>query len=193
LALLPHPYFEPLPDPLQHPPIADPSGDQAHEQGVIDGVTGVVEVCIHHPPSPDEGLVGTTLRSKAVGGVLAVGLEDGLDPQRARLLHHPVPAWGNPPGALPPVGLGNVHSQHWLRAILPSPQVVPDVRQTLLHPVALHRFDGHAIAPGRSARGAHLLPGPPQHVGPEEAAIPRTEPAVPAPRGRPVASALEWS
>jgi len=102
-ALFHHSRFEPLPDQLQHPPIAEASSDQAQEQSVIDGVKVVLDIRVHHPPSPNEGvldsfygLVGTTLRSKAVGGVLEVGIEDGLDDQLARLLHHLIPDRGNP-------------------------------------------------------------------------------------------------
>jgi hypothetical protein len=52
---------------------------------------------------------------------------------------------------------------------------------------------GHAIDPAHAAIGADLLPGPPQNIGPEDAVIPRMEPAVPAPLGRQVESALELS
>jgi hypothetical protein len=200
LALFHHPRLEPLPDELQHPSIAHASSDQAHEQGVIDGVEGVVDVRIHHPPSPDEGvldsfygMVGTTLGSKAVGGVREVGLADGLDHDLARLLHHPISHRGNPSGALPTVRLGDVHSQHGLRAICPGPQVLPDLLHKLLRPLAFHLLDGDAIHPGRSAVDADLLPGPPQDIGPDEAVIQRVQPSVPAPLGCQVESALELS
>jgi hypothetical protein len=58
-------------------PFADPSGYQAQQQGVIDGVEVVLDVGIHHPPSSNQGvfhgfhgLVGAPFGSKTVLGVL---------------------------------------------------------------------------------------------------------------------------
>jgi hypothetical protein len=86
---------------------------------VIDGVEGALDVGIHHPPSADQGvlhgfhgLVGTPLGSKPVGGVLEVGLEDGLNHKLARLLHHPIPDRGKPPWAWLTVRFWQVHAQH---------------------------------------------------------------------------------
>jgi hypothetical protein len=61
---------------------------------------------------------------------------------------------------------------------------LPDLFQKLLYSLAFHLLDGHAINPGRSAVGAHLLPGPPQDIGPEDAVVQRMEPSIPAPLGR---------
>jgi hypothetical protein len=70
---------------------------------------------------------------------------------------------------------------------------LPDRFQKVLSSLAFHLLDGHAINPGRSAIGAYLLPGSPQDIGPEDAVIPRMEPSIPAPLGRSVESALEFS
>jgi hypothetical protein len=127
-ALCHYPRVEPLPDALQHPSIAPASRDQAHEQGVLDGVAGALAIGLHHPPSLDAGLldrcyglVGTTLGANAVRGVRDVGLAEGRDDPRARLLPHPIPHRGNPSGPWPTVRCGEVHSPDGLRAICPGP------------------------------------------------------------------------
>jgi hypothetical protein len=57
--------------------------------------------------------------------------------------------------------------------------------------VAFDIFDAHAIDAGTSLIGSHFFPGPPQHVGPDDAVIQRVEPTAPIPLGRKVQSALE--
>lgn len=72
-------------------------------------------------------------------------------------------------------------------------QVRGKSREGRLDAVAFHIFDAHAIDAGASSVGSHFLPGPPQHVGPDDAVIPRMEPTAPIPLGRKVQSALEVS
>jgi hypothetical protein len=167
---------------------------------VLEGVEVVVAVGLHPPPAADQGvlhglhgLVGTPCGSKPVCGVWAVGLAEGLHHTRARRLPHPIPDRGNPPwawrtgrfwpGPAPPRG----------RVRSPRPQVVPDLFRKWRASVAFHRLAAHALTPGRAAGGAPLLPGPPPAIGPDDAVIPRLAPAIPAPLGRSVASALAFS
>jgi hypothetical protein len=51
--------------------------------------------------------------------------------------------------------------------------------------------DGRTIRPGAAAILAYFFPGPPQHIGPEDAVIERMEPTVPAAFGRQGELALE--
>jgi hypothetical protein len=60
-------------------------------------------------------------------------------------------------------------------------------------PLPLDVVDLHLVDAGPSALGAPCSPGPPQHVRPENAVVERMESAIPAPLGRLVELALEWS
>ncbi len=63
----------------------------------------------------------------------------------------------------------------------------------MLDAVALHIFDAHAIDAGSASVRSHFYPGPPQHVGPDDAVIQSVEPTAPTPLGRKIQSALEVS
>jgi hypothetical protein len=61
------------------------------------------------------------------------------------------------------------------------------------YPLPLDVVSLHLVDAGTSASGAHFSPGPPQTVRPENAVVERRESAIPAPLGRLVELALEWS
>jgi hypothetical protein len=70
-------------------------------------------------------------------------------------------------------------------------QVGGKVREIRVDASAFYIFDAHAIDSGASSVGSHLFPGPPQHVGPDDAVEQSMEPTVPTPFGREIQSALE--
>jgi len=138
-------------------------------------------------------LGGTTPWAKAVRGVWEGGGNDRLDPDRTRLLHHPLPDGRHPARSLPSSRCGEIDPPPRLRPVAPSPSV------------GLERLEhgGHALRravcspdtgdAGTARRRSDVPPGPPPHLRPEDAVVERMESAIPAPLGRLVSRALAWS
>jgi hypothetical protein len=97
--VLQHPCSQPRPQQLQHPPVTDPPGHLAHERVVIELPETVADVGIKHPlgapvgldPDGLKGLVGRASGPKPIAGRQEAGLEDRLEHQLERGLHHAVP------------------------------------------------------------------------------------------------------
>jgi len=185
--------LQPLSQELQHPPVTNPTCDPAHQHIVVNGVKVGLDVGVHHIPAahqvlfdPIDRLGRTALRSKAIGVVLEVGLEERLDHQLARLLDHAIPHRGNPQRPLSAVWLGNVHPQYRLRVVAPAFQVVRNGLKEAVHALALDILDTNTIDARAPSIRPYFLPGPPQNIGPDHAIVERMEPSVPAPFGRSV-------
>jgi hypothetical protein len=54
-------------------------------------------------------------------------------------------------------------------------------------------FSPDPVAAGTAPMRSDFPPGPPQQIRPEDAVVERRESAIPAPLGRLVSRALEWS
>jgi hypothetical protein len=124
------------------------------------------------------------LRSKTIGVVLEVGLEERLDHQLARVLDHGIPHRGHPQRPLSAVWLGNVPPPYRLRLVAPAFQVVRHGMREAVHALALDSLDTKAMDARAPSIRPYFLPGPPQHIGPDEAIVARMDPSVPAPLGR---------
>ena len=186
-----HSDVPPLAQSLPHPPVPHPTGHQAPQHRVVDAVNGGLDVGIHHRPATHQGLFApvdrlgrTARRSNAIGGVLDVGLDARLAHQRARWLHHAIPPRGHPQPPGSAIWRGHGHPQPRRQRVLPALQVVGHGLQEAAAAGARDIGEAPAIAPCAAARGPYCLPGPPPHVGPEDALIARLEPSIPAPFGR---------
>src|SRR5690349_9253121 len=92
------PGLQPLPDHLQHPPIRDSLPHQHHQLFLIDTVEVAFDVCIDYEVMPlvpryadrFQGLCRALLRSKSKAACFEIRLEDRLDHDLRRHLHHPV-------------------------------------------------------------------------------------------------------
>jgi hypothetical protein len=122
-----------------------------------------------------------------------VGFDAWLDHDLACLLDDPIPHGRHSQGSLPSVGLGDVDTQHRLRAVVPGPQVLRSRLKEGCDALTLHLCHAEAIDARAPPIRSSCLPGPPQHIGPVDAVGERMEPTVPAPVGRPVSPALEVS
>ncbi|MGH8070886.1 MAG: hypothetical protein ACRERE_37780 [Candidatus Entotheonellia bacterium] len=153
-----------------------------------------------HRPAAHQGLFDpvdrlgrTALRAKAIGVVLAVGLEERLDHQRARVLDHAIPSRGHPQRPWSAVWLGHVPPPYRLRLVAPAFQVVRNGLKEAVHALALDSLETTTIDARAPSMRPYFLPGPPPPIGPGEAIVERMEPSGPAPLGRAVEPALEWS
>ena len=167
---------------------------------MVDGVTAAFDLDFDDIPvrealfcDPLDRWGGAPLRAEAVGRVLAVGGKARLDPERARLVNHPVSHGRNPEGAFPSVRLGAIDPPPRLRSVAPSPQVLFTRLEQGGSPLPLDGVYVHLVDAGTAARGAPFSPGLPPPVRPAQAVVERMESAMPAPLDRLVSRALEWS
>ena len=107
-------------------------------------------------------------RSKPVRAVLEVGLEDWLQNQLHRRLHHPVPHRRNAQRPQLPIGLGNIDAQHRLGLIRPLPQAPLDFIQKgcLAFGRGGDLLDAHSIYARCPVVAPHRGPRRFQHVAP---------------------------
>jgi hypothetical protein len=198
--VLQHSDLQPWSPALQHPPVTNPTWDQAHQHLVVNGVNVGLDGGVHHRPAahqvlfaPVDRLGRTALRSKALGVVLDVGREARLDHPRARVLDHAIPHRGTPQRPLAAVWLGNVPPQYRLRLVAPAFQVGRTGLKEAVPALARNILETTTIGARTPSMRADCLPGPPQQIGPDDAIVERMEPSVPAPVGRSLSPALEWS
>ena len=197
---LDNPHGQPLAEEFQPPPIADPSLHQSEPLPVVDGVKERLHVGLQDPPSahprrlprPDR-VPGVPLRAEPLGAVPNAGLTPRCSHERARRLDPPVAPRREAQRALPTVRLRQVHPSHRLRALPPRLPVHRPLVKAALDPAALDILEADPVDARTPPLRAHCFPGPPHHVGPDEAVIPRVDPAVPTPLGRQIQSALAWS
>jgi hypothetical protein len=188
---LPHADLPPLSQELQHPPLTNPPGDQAHQHLVGTDVHVGLDVGVHHRPAAHHGrldpidrLGRTALRSTALGVGLDVGLEERLEHPLARVLDPALPPRGTPPRPLSAVWLGTVSPPSRLRVVAPASQVVRTGVTEAVHALALDLLETTTIAARAPALRPDGWPGPPPHLGPDHALVERRDPSVPAPVGR---------
>jgi hypothetical protein len=125
-----------------------------------------------------QGVLGSEPRPESEGrGSREVRLEDRLQHQLGRRLHHPVPDGRYPQGAVFAVAFGDLHPPDRLGAIGLLPERLRDLRQERLDPVRLDRGQRLLVDPGGALVLAHLLPRFLQDVAQRELVIQRVEPA----------------
>ena len=195
-----YPGPQPLRDQLQHPAIADTPPDKAHQHLVVHTVEEALNVGLEDPPAPDQRLLDRQHRlpRAALGPIPVrarqkVRLEPRLDDDFARRLDDPIANGRDPQRARATIGLGDLHPQHGAGAIPLRLQVLGELAEVGLDPVALDVLQTHAIDARAPPVRSHFHPGPPQHVGPDDAVVQRVEPPGSTPLGRTVQSALEFS
>ena len=130
IALFYHRAPKPHPDQFQHRSIRNPSLYRLHQSIMGNGIKVARQIrVIHLPPSflqiPSNllhGSLGSSPRSKPMGTVQEICLEDRLNDQQHRHLDHPVSDTGNSQGAHLAIGLGDVDPAHRLRSVGLGPQ-----------------------------------------------------------------------
>jgi len=115
---------------------------------------------------------------------LEVGVQDRREHDLPRLVHHPIPDGRHPERSLPAVRVGAIDPQHRLRPVAPSPSVVRARLEKGGNALLLDVFSPDTLDAGTAPMRADFLPGPPQHIRPEDAVVARREAAIPAPLGR---------
>lgn len=117
---------QPLPQQLEHPLVRDPSSHQLHQARLVDRVevaldVGVHDVSVAAPPREADrfqGLRGAASRAEPVGPVPEPGLEDRLEHDLGRHLHHTVAHRRDAQRPLLPIRLRDVPPPHRLRSVL---------------------------------------------------------------------------
>jgi hypothetical protein len=122
--------------------------------------------------------VGRSSGPEAVGARQEVRLEDGLQDQEGRHLHHPVAHRGDPHRAPLAVLLLDVDPAYGVRRIRLRPErLLEGVQEGCGSPgAALDLGDCHPVHPRCTLVGAHLRPGCLQRVAPIDPVVERVEP-----------------
>ena len=123
--VLHHTRLEPLPQQLEHPPVRDAPFHELHQLLAVDASEVVADVGVEHVVAPaapslrsvSSACVALRLRPEAVRARKEVRLEDRLQHQLRRHLHHPVPDRRNAQRPLLPIGLRDVPAQHRCRPV----------------------------------------------------------------------------
>jgi hypothetical protein len=199
LARFHHARVEPLPQQLQHPPIRDALGEQAHQLRLVDAPEVVADVGVEHMVAAAcpvhaqhlQCLRRAPLRPEAVGRGPKARLENRLQHQLRGHLRYAVSDGGNAERPLPPVSLGNVAPQDRLRTIPAVAQRGAQVVQKHLDSALLNLRQRLAI----DARGAAISfdapPRLPEDVIPPDPIHQGVEAPCRGPLGRGPESALQ--
>ena len=145
-----------------------------------------LQVCVIHLRAPRldvlshrrQRLVRRSPWSESVGTVLEVRLEDQLQDQQHRCLHHPVPDARNPQRALAPIRFGDVHPSYCLWPVGLRAQLLVKLASEPLRSAFLvyDLVDRDAIDPSCASIPAHLLPPGHQHVCPIDPVVQSVKP-----------------
>lgn len=147
----------------------------------------------HGRPHCFHGLARATLGTIPIRARQEARFEQRLDDDLARLLGDPVTNTWNSQRAQTTIRLRDLHPQHRLRAVRPRLHVVGKLTKERLHVATLDVLDAHAVHAWRSTIRSHIYPGPPQHIGPDNAVMQGVEATAPTPLGRSIQFALESS
>ena len=186
-----HPGLQPLPDHLQHPPVADPLSHQGEQLVVRDAAEVVLDVGVQHVlgtfaaqlPDPLQRLLRTASWPEPVRARREVRLVDRLQHQLGRHLHHPVLHRRDAQGPLRPVCLGYVGAPHDLRTVLACAQHLAQLSQETPDSILLDFADRHPIDARCALVAAHSLPRLVQDVTPAHLAVQRMEASSRCPLG----------
>src|SRR3990172_6685826 len=173
----PPPALEPAADQLQPPLVADPPLHQVHQDVVTDVLVTAFDVGVDddrllaerdRPLHLTDRHVRAASRTKAVGTRQKIRLEDRLDHDLDRRLHHSVPDHRYPQRALLRLArFLDPAAAHRLRPIALLAQLLSQLGEKHLH--TDHLLDVLETLPvdsGRPVVRPDLLPGHPQHVLP---------------------------
>ena len=196
-----HSRSEPLPQQLEHPSVRDAPRHELHQLLVIDAAEVVPDVGVEHVVRTRGPELPHRLQSarrappgpEAVRARKKVRLEDRLQHQLRRHLHHSVPDRRDAQRPLLPIRLRDVPAQDRSRPVRACAQLRADLLQEALDSVALDLRERLGIDPRSALVPSHPLPRLPQDVTPVDAVIQRVETPTRRPLGRHPQPALELS
>src|SRR2546430_4368251 len=190
-AVFHHPGPKPLPQQLEHPPIRDPLRHELHQLLVVDLTEVVPDIRVEHvvsTPAPSQpqglqGIRGATLRPESVGARTKVRLENRLQHQSRRRLHHTISNGGDAQRSLPSISLRNVSAPHRRGPIPACSQHGFELTQHPLVPVLLDCRERLSIHTRGTAIPLHPPPCFAQDVTPAHAVVQRMEASFRLPLG----------
>jgi hypothetical protein len=151
----------------QDAPVSDPSAHPAHKSPVVDLIEAGADVRVHHPLIGAAGeevdlsycVLGSSPGPKAIRARRKVRLEDRLEHELERSLHHPIPDGRDAKAAALATGLGDHPLPHRDWAKRAGPKVRPQVgEERCLAPSGFDRVGRLAVDTSRS--GALIAPYP---------------------------------
>jgi hypothetical protein len=124
------------------------------------------------------GSMSSPLRSKPMGTVHEICLEDRLNDQQNGRLYHPIPYTGNSEGALLAAGLGDIDTAHRSRTVGLGTQFPFNLIQERFYPsfTFLYAADGYSIHSRRSLVGPYPSPRRFQNISAKNPVIKNIEP-----------------
>ena len=165
---------QPLLDQRQHLPVADPPGHRAHQLRMRNRIEVAGQVRVHHlmmPPAHQplhfpHRLLRVALRTVGILLRGQVRLEDRIQHQHRRRLHHPVAYRRNPQRTLLPIPLRYPHPPHRRGTVGLLPQLPRQLPKPLPHTPRLDALERLAVHTRSPARSAAAFEGVGQHVRP---------------------------
>ncbi len=179
-----HRRLEPLLDQPQHVGINNTAGNRLHQLPVWDGIEILAQIGIDHigvtPPKQGQHqldrLGRTASRPIAVRRRFQVRLEDRLQHQLRRSLHHPVPNRWNAEWPLAAAGLRDHHPSHRLALIRLRTQLLTQPDQPVLQPCRLDLLERRSVHPWRTFVGTRQVIRVAQDVRPPDLVVAQVEP-----------------
>ena len=189
VGLLDHRCFQPQANQFQHRAITDPHAQASHQLVVRDRIEVPLQVGVVHFPiarrqvraNRFQRLMGRTLRSESIGTIQEIRLEDRLQNQQRRRLHHAVFHRRDAQRTQLAVSLRNVHPPHRLRSVAFLLQLLLqfdqeiDKSRSLVVAAANDLLNRHAIDAGCSSVFRYLVPRRHQRVPPIDPIIQSVE------------------
>ena len=140
--------------------VRDPSGNAAHQRPVRNAAEVVAQIGVDDfaapglcdvPVCPADCHLGVEVRAESELVARKIRLEDRLQHNNHRRLHHPVTDRGDAQRALAAVTLGDPHPQQGLGPVALGSQLLPQRFQPRLHAPGLDRREGLAVRARRTA------------------------------------------
>ena len=182
-AVLHHPCREPQTHQLEHPSVRDASLDELHQLASRDASEVVADVGVQHVVAALRTLLAQGLERhrraapwpEAVRARKEIRLENRLQHQLRRHLHHPVSHRRDAQWPLLSVCLRDVPTQHRRRSVLACAERGLDRFDEARDPLLFDRRERHCIDARRAPVLSHSLPRLDEDVTPADAVVQRVE------------------
>ena len=179
--------LQPHPDQLQHRPVHDPHAQARHQLVVRNRIEVALQVRVVHRLIPGlqvtayllQRLVRRAPRTEPVGAIQEIRLEDRLQDQQGRHLHHPVAHRRDAQRSQLPIRLRDVDAPHRLRPVglgcAAIPGSLPETAATPLADASICSIVTPST-PGAPLLARTRVPRRLQHVAPIDPVVQRVEP-----------------